>query len=435
MEAEKFKPIVLPLPKLEIDKKTMSDNKTVLAQLRATMTGSTTELTAALQENVDGMKKAFTKMAARVASFSPPSLVESNYADKFRAWLAQQKKNILLLTQMAKDLNAAIAELNSIVITAIRTPSHDVNMATLVAAGTTGSADDVASAQKAVAEAQKNRDAVKDGTQVQKDAADEELQTRKNTLADKQRQLGAEQDQAKAEHDQNKKNADQVRADAIALVVATAKAGIDLENARLANQLARAQQTPGIKDDKKAFQAQINFNRNVVIAGLVKERSELKKNSKDYKLHYREISTEIQNVIGLNIGLRASMKGLAGQASGGFSIADLFKEALTQFNEFGSNVSSSPMTPGGVRGQLGGDIVRNIITNPKVQKDLKVVGIEGIDKNTADAAKYMKFLYEYFTGNKAPSGTVPDDVVTPRGAGVGHWTAAQAKAFAKVRGN
>ena len=199
-----------------------------------------------------------------------------------------------------------------------------------------------------------------------------------------------------------------------AAIVQAAKDEIDRRTSLFDLRIQQAELTPSKVDDKKWVTAEINY-----LKGL---QAHTKNLSKEWISYESQITS-----------LKSRIKGLSG--SSGFSINDLFKEALTQFNEFGSNVSSSPMTPGGVRGQLGGNIARNIITNPKVQKDLKVVGIEGIDKNTDDAAKYMKFLYEYFTGNKAPTGTVPDDVVTPRGAGVGHWTAAQAKAFAKVRGN
>ena len=257
----------------------------------------------------------------------------------------------------------------------------------------------------------------------------------------------AQRDSVQAEIDSNFNSAASARkskADAAsALAIKNAKAATaaqellrrtiaDIQTQRFSNLLARANLTPSTEDNKKILSAE-----QTRLEAARKAAQKLADTAGLSKQKLAEARLKVAKLDGEILGIKSQILNLGsgGAAGGGFSIADLFKEALTQFNEFGSNVSSSPMTPGGVRGQLGGDIARNIITNPKVQKDLKVVGIEGIDKNTADAAKYMKFLYEYFTGNKAPSGTVPDDVVTPRGAGVGHWTAAQAKAFAKVRGN
>jgi hypothetical protein len=126
------------------------------------------------------------------------------------------------------------------------------------------------------------------------------------------------------------------------------------------------------------------------------------------------------------------LKGLKDANGGsGFSIEDLFKEALSQFNQFASNVSTSVTTPGGVRGAIGAGIAAQ---DPRLTKadQLKI----------AKAAETNDLLQKILDAQNGQSkdGTkarlIDDrDAITPRGAGVGHWTKAQAAAFAKVRSN
>jgi hypothetical protein len=182
--------------------------------------------------------------------------------------------------------------------------------------------------------------------------------------------------------------------EAAAAAVANAKASIDLQNARLDARLAAAQGTETKKDDRAVYNAMIKLN-DVQIKTLRGEEVGLKRTSQAYK--DKEIA--VQRLIAANKGLQKSIKGLNDTSDSGFSIADLFKESLSQFQQFGSNVSTNPRTPGQVRGQFGFDIARNIITDPKVQKNPQLVGI---DKNTGDAADWMQKLYEFFTGSPAP---------------------------------
>ena len=55
-----------------------------------------------------------------------------------------------------------------------------------------------------------------------------------------------------------------------------------------------------------------------------------------------------------------------------------------------------------MRGQFGGLVAKAIITNPANVKNPTLVGIQG---NTENAAQYLKWLYEYFTGKPPPSAT------------------------------
>jgi hypothetical protein len=144
-----------------------------------------------------------------------------------------------------------------------------------------------------------------------------------------------------------------------AAIQAVAQASTDLTNARLATQLARAQATPGTADDKRAFQAQINFNTSL-IAGLRAEETSVKRTSAAYK----EKEVAVQNLIQANIGLQQSIKGLNDQSSG-FSLQDFFKAGQDQFNQFASNVSSSVTTSGGLRAALAG---ASLSLNPKMSE-------------------------------------------------------------------
>ena len=194
-------------------------------------------------------------------------------------------------------------------------------------------------------------------------------------------------------------------------------AGTTLKNARLATQLARAQATPGIKDDKIALKAQITFNQSL-IAGLRAEETALKKTS----IKYKEKETAVQGLIQANIGLRQSIKGL--NDSSGFSLNDLFKEALNQFQEFGSNVSGSPLAPGGARGAFAGNLI-SAITGSK--EDRKALGLDTVAKSTSSMDTTLKNIERLLRGDPPPKRTTVDD------RHVGRLTSKQAAGLASRR--
>lgn len=400
------KVIVLPTPKLEMDWRVVADNKIALA----TLSGSTSEMVDAVNANLDIQLGALAR-AQRKAESGPRFAFGTgeSFMKKFAAWLKQHTLDVKAYTEALKNANSALNQ----AIAAIQSSSYEITLATLQAEGTKTLADDIVSAAAAVKEAEANLARVQDTKpgpardRLVKEAT-LELQRRRNILQGKKDQVAAESQQTKDE-------AGQKRKDAIALVAATAKAAIDMQNARLDYWEAIAKGTKGIKDDRKVALDRIALNQQE-IASLRLKRDQLVKTAADYKLNHANITAEIQAIKTRNVLLRQGIKDLtkdsAAASGGGFSLQDLFKESLRQFQEFGSNVSSNPLTGGQVRGQFGGLVARAIISNPKNQKDLSLVGI---DKNTGDAAEYMRKLYEYFTGQQAPSGK--GTAVTPISVG------------------
>jgi len=91
----------------------------------------------------------------------------------------------------------------------------------------------------------------------------------------------------------------------------------------------------------------------------------------------------------------------AGGTSGGFSLQDLFKESLRQFQEFGSNVSSNPLTGGQVRGQFAGTLLTTILGS---QKDRTALGITTVATNTATTNDLIRQLIAAVKGEPVPAG-------------------------------
>lgn len=186
---------------------------------------------------------------------------------------------------------------------------------------------------------------------------------------------------------------------------------IDIDQQTYSNLIAAARLTPSNADDIRRREnriKQITRRRDEAVA-IKNAAAKGSQAQLDAILQVKKLNGEI---LGLQSEIAGLGKGGASGGGGGFSLQDLFKESLRQFQEFGSNVSSNPLSPGQVRGQFGGLVARAIISNPKNQKDLSLVGI---DKNTGDAAEYMRKLYEYFTGQQAPSGK--GTAVTPISVG------------------
>ncbi len=123
----------------------------------------------------------------------------------------------------------------------------------------------------------------------------------------------------------------------------------ELQASILETQLLRAQGTPGTEDDTRVLNKQI--------AAAQKDLNAQKKIANNEKLGSKvrlDAALKVQEDTRKILTIRQSIKSLAG---GGFSLSDLFKEAINQLNEFGSNVSTAPITPGGARAAVAGGIL------------------------------------------------------------------------------
>jgi TP901 family phage tail tape measure protein len=112
-----------------------------------------------------------------------------------------------------------------------------------------------------------------------------------------------------------------------AMVVAQAKAEIDLRNSRLDLAIQRAGLTPGIGDDRRAINAKIRR--------LQQDIKDIQK-LKNLTIEQKQQIVDLQSAI---LSLQAQAKNL-NDAQQGFSLQDLFKEAAGQFATFGSNISA-----------------------------------------------------------------------------------------------
>jgi chromosome segregation ATPase len=163
-------------------------------------------------------------------------------------------------------------------------------------------------------------------------------------------------------------------------VVAASKAQIDLKLAIDDLRIQQAEATPGESDDVKAI--------NNKIKDLRKQRDRFADYSKEWVEYQSQIET-----------LKARLKNLSGS---GFSLQDLFKESLRQFQEFGSNVSSNPLTGGQVRGQFAGTLISTILGS---QKDRAALGIISVASNTSETNLLLRQLIALVKGEPVPSGT------------------------------
>jgi TP901 family phage tail tape measure protein len=396
-KAEKFIPLVLPGAKAQVllARKEQIDLNVSLARL----SGSTAELDKALQ--------AQAKFDRKLISTLQSQLVAPN------ADLSGFKFSLKERTAIAKEIGVAVADLNGVLAETASLANETftiptgIKIADIRAGATKGLADDLAAKKSIVAAYEKELATTK--------ATGDALGNLKIGLAEARANVTGVEQQISANAVAEEVKRKQAKADALALVVATAKAAIDLQNARLSNRLAVAKATPGIEDDKSALNAQIAFN-NSIIAGLRAEETGLKKTS----LKYKEKEAAVQSLIGANIGLRQSIKGLTDtSAGGGFSLSDLFKEGLSQFNQFASNVSTSVATPGGVRGALGGAIAAQ---NPNLSK---------ADRAKLDEARTTNdFLKEILAAIQAPA--VSAAGVAPPFSSAGFDTARSGRLHARL---
>jgi hypothetical protein len=171
--------------------------------------------------------------------------------------------------------------------------------------------------------------------------------------------------------------------------------------------LAREQQT--VADlEQEAIQAE--FHRKTSLADLriqeaaitpgkeddifrIDQKITLLKHARDKFKKYSQDWIDLQSEI---LALETQKKGVGG---GGFTLKEFYDEGLKQFNEFASNVSSSVLTPGAVRGTLGGAVAAQ---NP---------GISQVDSRKLDAAATTNSLLADILG--AIRGQNPKDTVAP----------------------
>lgn len=130
-----------------------------------------------------------------------------------------------------------------------------------------------------------------------------------------------------------------------AVIVSAAKDEIDRKKALLDLRVQQAELTPGISDEKKRLNDEIAFLR------------EQQKNTKALSKEWIAYESEIT-------GLKSRIKNLTSQ-DGGFSLQDLFKEAVDQFNTFGSNIGgrNGVLSPQDARASLGKNIMDTVQTN------------------------------------------------------------------------
>lgn len=132
-------------------------------------------------------------------------------------------------------------------------------------------------------------------------------------------------------------------------IVAQAKAEIDLRNSRLDLAIQRADLTPGLGDNRRAINAKIKR--------LQQDLKDLDR-IKNLTLEQQQKVVDLKSAI---VALQLQLKNLSGQ-DGGFSINDLFKEAVNNFTTFGSNIASRSgvLSPQDARGQVSKGILGNL---------------------------------------------------------------------------
>jgi len=249
-----------------------------------------------------------------------------------------------------------------------------------------------------------------------------------NTVAQLEEQITADAQSAAAERTRKAEDAAAKRKDAADKLkaaqekhLADVKASIDLQQARLDTKIQSAIFTTpkDTSDEGRLYRANIAFV-DIQIRNIMK----LKKRTTDQ-------NTALETLRQQRLDLRQKIRDLKKDTSdgGGFSLQDLWGEAVRQFNEFGSNVSGSPTTPGGAIGAVAGGILAQKPGLSKVDADkLSAAGIT----NGLLGEILLAIQGDGRTSSNGSGKTAYDPM--PRGAGVGHRTAAQARRQAKVRG-
>lgn len=149
-----------------------------------------------------------------------------------------------------------------------------------------------------------------------------------------------------------------------ASIVETAKAQIDLQNSRfelrqsiLDTRLSAAELTPGIEDNRRVLNLQIKaLNDDIVRQKALAAAA--KKNSQERIDLLQNVQTDLQKINALKL----QIKNLSGEGGQAFTLQDLFKEAVEQFNAFGSNIAgrSGILSPQDARASLGRNIIADL---------------------------------------------------------------------------
>lgn len=135
-----------------------------------------------------------------------------------------------------------------------------------------------------------------------------------------------------------------------AAIKAIADARFELRKTGIDNQLARAQATAGVQDDKAAFRAYIKLDTDEI-----KTWQAIVKSNKSTVLQKIQAMTQIKILRGDIFKQQQAIKDVASNA-GGFSLDDLFQSAIQQVSDFGGNLASrskGEFTGGDVRAHLG----------------------------------------------------------------------------------
>ena len=128
---------------------------------------------------------------------------------------------------------------------------------------------------------------------------------------------------------------EQDRKEALAKLKARREEAVQLRELRLQNAISAAGLTKRTSDDKKAIKAEIAYFKNLVATRKGLEREQARSSL---------------------IAAKSQLQGLQGQTAGGATTAEFFKQAASQFNEFGSNIAGRNGVLSGqdARGQFAG---------------------------------------------------------------------------------
>lgn len=168
-------------------------------------------------------------------------------------------------------------------------------------------------------------------------------------------------------------------------------------------------------DDLRIQQADLTDNTDDNERAINRKISDLKKlraATKKYSQEWIDFTAQIT-------GLQLQKKNLGSSAGSGFTIEELFGEAQKNFNEFSSNVSSSPMSAGGVRGEFSAGILQY---RDRIDQ-AKLAGV-------ATTNDLLGRILGAINGGRGPSRIDPDDPIGP----AGFATAAHARKFTGLTG-
>lgn len=198
-------------------------------------------------------------------------------------------------------------------------------------------------------------------------------QSAHSATASVQAQIDAEQqaalDDAERERKQRQADAEQAARDA-------AQAAQDLFNLQKSSYGLEIQRVTTLfpnnkKLARKAYQDEIDF-----IQGKIRELLKVKNKTVEMKQKILDYKKEV-------LSLQGAIKDLNSKdedGQGGFSLNDLYKASVDSFNEFASNVSSSPTTPGTAASATFASIVKRIPPGNPALKKLETAAWAQVDE-------------------------------------------------------